>query len=155
MMTKAKATGQASADAKQLMAKIEAELAAARESERRALADYQNLVRRTQEERVKVAQLAAANFILSIIEPLNHLDLAAEQLNDPGIKMVVQQLWQNLEQAGLEKINPLGKKFDPQTMEAVESLGDGQVVSAVIKPGYLLNGQVIQAAKVAVGDKNP
>lgn len=116
----------------------------------RALADYQNLVRRTQADSLKRVKLATKDFASELIEPLNHLGLAAEQLSDPGLNMVVVQLWEALGRQGLEKIECIGKPFDAETMEAVERTKHGEVVVKVLSPGYRLNGEIIQFAKVVL-----
>jgi molecular chaperone GrpE len=120
----------------------------AKRREQLSLADYQNLVRRTSKERSRVAKLAAGNFVEDLMQPLNHLSLASEQLNDAGLTMVVAQLWQALEQNGLKKIDLIGKEFDVNTMEATESGEFGEKVIKVVTEGYTLNDEVVQHAKV-------
>ena len=151
-----KAAKSTKVSAKQLQSKLKqalAELEEARAKEQRALADYQNLVRRTREERSKLAKMAGRDFVESLIQPLEHLSLAAEQINNPGIDMVVAELKQALAAHGLQEIEVLGKNFDVNTMEVVERVGEGDVVVKVVKRGYMLNGEVIQHAKVVVGSK--
>lgn len=132
---------------------LSTELAQAQEKERRALADYQNLLRRTQEERVRFMKMANAEILESFLQPLEHLSLAAAQIQDPGLNMVVHQFTQILEGFGLKEIEVLGKEFDVETMEVVENApGDSQRVTSVVKKGYSLNGQVIQHAKVILGN---
>ena len=121
------------------------------ESERkyqRALADYQNLVRRTQQDAVRRAKLATKDFVTDLIQPLNHLSLAAGQLSDPGLTMVMTQLWQTLNMHGLEEIECLGTAFDAELMEVVEITEKGKKVTKIVSPGYRLHGEVIQFAKV-------
>ena len=115
------------------------------------MADYKNLIRRTQEERGKVAKLSTRDFAETILQPLEHLSLAAEQVNDPGINMVATELWQALESQGLQEIETAGKTFDVETMEVVERMGEGDAVVKVVSRGYMLNGEVIRHAKVVVG----
>lgn len=137
---------------------LEAQVAAAKEGELRARADYQNLVRRTQEERASLIKLATKSLVADLIHPLGHLSLAAQHLKDKGLDMVIQQLWSTLEEHGLNEIKPLGEKFDLATMEAVEKEENVEekeaVVVKVISTGYSLNGEVIQHAKVVVGKKS-
>lgn len=128
----------------------ETSVAQYREQAGRALADYQNLVRRQQDDRQKFAKLAAMDFVTTILEPLDHLQMAAKQLNDSGLSMVVGQLLERLREQGVEMINPVGEAFDVETMEAVESKGKGKKVVAVVKPGWKLRDVVIQHAKVSV-----
>lgn len=130
------------------LAELEAKLETAEAKYQRALADYQNLVRRNREESVQKAKLATKEFVSNLIQPLNHLELAAEQLNDSGLNMVVSQLWETLNREGLEKVECMGKPFDAESMEVVEITDKGEKVIKVLTPCYALNGTVIQFAKV-------
>ena len=142
-----------SADLTQLQQQVEQlqqEVSQAKEGQLRSQADYHNLVRRTQEEKARFFQMATREFAESLLQPLDHLGLAAEQLNDPGLSMVLKQLWQTLNDQGLEEIPVMGKSFDSSVMEVVDKKGNGETVVSVIKKGYRLNGDVIQHAKVIV-----
>lgn len=138
-------------------AALQDELDQAKDAERRARADYQNLVRRTQQERQQLIKLATKSLVSDLVQPVEHLSLAAEQVNDKGLSMVVNQFWQVLENHGLQEINPVGQDFDIETMEAVDTEDkvseEDSVVKSVVKRGYRLNGEVIQHAKVVVGKK--
>lgn len=135
----------------QQLEQVTQQLVAAQEREKRALADYQNIIRRNQEERTRLVKMVTQEVVGRFIEPLHHLNLAAQQLHDTGLDMVVSQLWQKLNEMGLEELDVLGQPFDVHTMEVVEAEGDGQMVKRVMTPGYMLNGEVIQHAKVVVG----
>jgi molecular chaperone GrpE len=146
------ATGQAT-NQEDLASQLQEQLRLAREAERRALADYQNLVRRNQEERAAFVKFAAKDLVTSLLEPLTHLDMAAKQINDPGLNMVVEQFWSCLQDVGLEKVDVMGEKFDVSIMEAADTSGDGEKVVAVHRPAFKFHGEVIQHARVVVGDK--
>jgi len=120
----------------------------------RAMADYQNLVRRQQEDRSKLITLANENLIGDLLEPLEHLSLAAEQIKDPGLQMVIKQFWTKLIEHGLVEINPIGEQFDVETMEVVDHDDQGQVVVQVVRRGYKLGDHVVQYAKVILGKDN-
>lgn len=136
----------------QQLHQLQQELQQCSERERRALADYQNVLRRSQEERAKLIALANADLMQSLLQPLDHLELAARQLQDKGLDMVLAQFKGTLTQFGLEPIAVEGKKFDIETMEAVERKSpEGETVVEVRATGYTLNGQVIRHAKVVVG----
>lgn len=136
---------------------LQQELERAKAQELRAKADYQNVVRRSQQEKAAVIKLATKDVMTSLLQPLMHLELAARQINDPGLDMVVQQFKKTLVEYGLEEINPIGQPFDIQTMEVVETEDNSPEdqtkakVVAVRSKGYLLNGEVIQHAKVVIG----
>lgn len=131
--------------------KLEAEKIELKEKAARAIADYQNLLRRQKDEQGKMVQAARVITFSSLLQPLNHLALAAQNLNDQGLNMVVSQFWQTLNEQGLQEIKPVGEKFNPATMEAIEKVGEGEEVKEVLAPGYKLGEQVIQVAKVKVG----
>jgi len=130
---------------------LEAELQKAREADLRSKADYHNIVRRTQEERSKLIKLASLGFVEGLLQPLDHLRLATEHIEDQGLQMVVTQLWQVLEENGLKVLEVMGKKFDPELMEVVEKAGDRDMVTKIVSQGYTLNGEVIRPAQVVVG----
>lgn len=132
------------------VASLQQQLVAAQEREKRVLADYQNLVRRGQEERLRFVQMANRELATALLQPLEHLELAVGQLKDKGLAMTVEQLQRALKEFGLEKIEVLGQPFDVNTMEAVEG-SQGKVVKQVVRQGYSLNGTVIQHAKVILG----
>ena len=149
-MTKKDPKKKKSATSNKEIIELQQQLADSLEREKRVLADYQNLVKRNQEERVKFLQLANQSLVETLLSPLEHLSLAAEQIEDQGLNMVIRDFWQVLEEAGLEEIYPKGERFDLNTMEVVDKEGNGQTVAKVVKRGYRLNGQVIQHAKVIV-----
>ncbi len=138
------------------VADLEAQIKNLQEQQRRAQADYQNLHRRTQDDRAKMAKMASLSVIESILQPLDHLILAKDQLKDKGLDMVVMQFQQALAGEGLEEIDVMGKKFDSATMEVIDKVEvkdkkDLEKVMKVVSRGYRLNGEVIRHAKVVVG----
>lgn len=137
--------------------KLEQELAEAKAAQLRAIADYQNLQRRSKDELSKTVKFATNALVQDLLEPLEHLSMTGEQLKSPIFDMVLAKLWTVLEDHGLKELMVLGKKFDIQTMEVVEILDgvdeEAGVVVKVVKRGYSLNEQVIQHAKVVLGKK--
>ncbi|NCN82728.1 MAG: nucleotide exchange factor GrpE [Candidatus Pacebacteria bacterium] len=136
------------------VAELEAQVAELVERERRLQADYQNIVRRTREEKLQHSKLATKHLLTDLLDPLAHLSLASEQLADPGLQMVIDQLWKTLQAHGLEQIEVIGKPFDAATMEAVEAISPDittPVATTVVRPGFTLNGEILQHAKVVVG----
>ena len=59
---------------------LKRKLAAAQEREKRSLADYQNLLRRTRQERTKAVKLANQGLITELLPALENLDRAAQQI---------------------------------------------------------------------------
>lgn len=126
---------------------------------KRALADYQNLLKNTAQEKREFARFANEQFLYEILPVYNNLKLAyghAQSAPDKssiieGIKYVIKQFKDILENAGVEEIETKGKEFDHNDMEAIEGKGD-KVVKEVM-PGYKLRGKTIIPAKVIVGEE--
>lgn len=136
--------------------KLQEEVQKAQDEARRALADYQNVVRRSQEERSKIVKLAAKDVVLAILLPLDHLNLAKEQLKDHGLNMVYQQFQQALLSQGAQEIDAMGQPFDENKMEVVDKRPvtdplQENVVIGVTQRGYTLHGEVIRHARVVIG----
>lgn len=123
-------------------------LAASLEREKKFLADYQNLQRRSQEERMVFIKMANKDLFEALLQPLGHLSLAAANIKDRGLDMVIEQFWKELQNFGLAEIEVMGKEFDLKTMEVVDKKGDGEKVVEVVRKGYMLNGEIIQHAQV-------
>jgi molecular chaperone GrpE len=131
-----------------------AQLAAATLREQRAMADYQNLVRRTADSTSQLRALATQELIEQLITPLEHLRLATQQLSDPGLNMVVQQLWSVLEENGLQQLTPqVGDSVDLLIMEVVDTTPDApaEQVASTVTAGYQLRGRVVRHARVIAG----
>ncbi|HSW89247.1 MAG TPA: nucleotide exchange factor GrpE [Patescibacteria group bacterium] len=119
---------------------------------KRALADYQNLERQTHEGQIRFAKLATQGFVEELLQPYEHLQLAAKHLQDKGLEMVINQFKQVFESQGLVEINPLGKPFDAGSMEVIETKGGKEnEVLEVASVGFELNGIVVKHARVVVG----
>lgn len=124
---------------------------------KRALADYQNLLKRTAVEKQDFAKYANEGIIRDILPVYDNLRISLEHMDDEaknnglaeGIKYVVKQFWDALLSNGVSEIEIKDKKFNPMEMEAIS--GKGKKVKKIIKPGYKLNGKVIVAAKVELG----
>ena len=59
-----------------------------------------------------------------------------------------------LRNEGVEKIDTIGRNFDPELMEAVATKqGEEGKVLEEVKTGYTLSGRIIRPAQVIVGKK--
>lgn len=129
---------------------------------KRALADYQNLLKRTAVEKAEFAKYANENLIQEIIPVFDNLKTSMEHAGDAdknswleGIKFIIKQFRDALNNVGVEEVKTIGEKFDHHTMEAMssEETEDKKLdhtVAKELKAGYKLNGKVIIPARVAV-----
>lgn len=119
---------------------------------KRALADYQNLEKRVEQERKLLAKFSNAALIDKLLAVLDTLEKAQEHLKDKGLNLAVNQFKAILKTEGVEEIQALGKKFDPILMDCSEVIkGREGIVAEVIQKGYLLDNKVLRPAKVKVG----
>ena len=130
---------------------------------KRALADYQNLVKQTAKERQEYIKYANSTLIASLLPLLDNLEMAHRHLQDPGLDMIVKQFKQTLIDEGLIPIHPApGDQFDEQYHEAIDTFEietQDQVAGTIAEvslTGYRWHeGTVIRHAKVKVfQDKN-
>lgn len=133
---------------------IVAELAIWKEKYIRVLADYQNLERRTSEEKEQIRKFSAEITIRQLLPAIDGLAIAAAHINNDGLTLSLKQFYSILENIGVKKIQTVGATFDPHSMECVEvTKGEESVVLEEVTPGYMLHDKVIQVAKVKVGKK--
>ena len=127
----------------------------------RVQADFENFRRRNQNVRKEAFDDGARAFattLLPVVDNLERAILAAEESPDEslrsGVEMVYRQLCEAFEKRGIQTIDRLGEKFDPNLENAVMqgSPEDGEpgTVCAVLQKGYQLEGMVLRHAMVKV-----
>lgn len=133
----------------------------------RAMADYQNLQRRSREERAELTRLTMKTLVLNYLPVLDDLNRALDAVGQheelvghpwiEGVRMVQRKFMAILEGAGVRAIEAaLGAPFDPQLHEAVAyQPGPLNQVIALVQDGYTLDGSVIRPAMVIVGSGEP
>lgn len=124
------------------------------EKYKRAYADYQNLERRTQEQKGEWIKSANRDLLLKLLPILDTLMLANKHIQDKGLQLSIDQFIRVLEQEGVIRIKTIGEKFDPYLMEAIGSTEgeDGKVIEEV-RAGFMIYEQVLRSAQVIVGKK--
>ncbi|KKR76745.1 MAG: Protein GrpE [Candidatus Levybacteria bacterium GW2011_GWA2_40_8] len=119
---------------------------------RRALADYQNLEKRIAEEKSSWVRSANKDLILRLLPGLDSLLLAEKHTDDEGVKVSIDHFLDIFRKEGVEKIETIGREFNPNLMEAISTReGEEGIVLEEIKVGYMLKGEVIRPAQVVVG----
>jgi len=129
-----------------------------KEKYQRALADYQNLLKRQTREKEELIKYSNEKLIEEFVPVFDNLKIALNHTNEEddnkwveGVRYVVKQFREVLTNNGIEEIKTEGEEFDPKTMEAIE--GEGEYVEREVKSGYSLRGKIIIPAKVILGDK--
>lgn len=120
----------------------------------RALADYQNLEKRTQEEAGNVRKFAAEMVVTKLLAVADTLEKTQEHLSDTGLALALKEFAAVFSSLGVVKLEVVGKQFDPKFMECIEVVeGDDTIVVEESASGYTLHGKVIRVARVKVGKK--
>jgi molecular chaperone GrpE len=121
----------------------------------RALADYQNLERRTAEDRDQT-RIRASEFIIQRLLPVvDTFKRASEHLKDTGLDLAFKELAAVLDEQGVKRIDVVGKPFNPHEMECVEVVvGEDGIVIEEALPGYRIRDHVLRVAQVKVGKKS-
>jgi molecular chaperone GrpE len=142
--------------------KLEGDLAELKDRHLRLAAEFDNYRKRSSRERAELADRAQANFVAKLLDVLDDLDrLVASDANTPlpalreGLSAVDRKLWKELQDAGVERIDPVGSAFDPALHEAVSTVpapegSKEHTVSATFQPGYRFKGTLIRPARVQV-----
>ncbi len=119
---------------------------------KRALADYQNLEKRIQTEKQDWIRLANKDLLLRLLPGLDSLLLAEKHTEDEGVKISIKHFLDIFTEIGVQKIETVGKDFDPNLMEAVATTegAEGKVIEEV-KTGFALFDSVLRPAQVVVG----
>ncbi len=128
-------------------------------------ADIENLKRRHQRDLENAHKYALENFLKELFPVKDSMELginAAQQQTDvdklrEGIELTLKQLLAVFEKFGVEEINPLGEKFNPEQHQAmsmqVSDEYEPNTVITVYQKGFTLNKRLLRPAMVVVAKK--
>ena len=123
---------------------------------KRALADYQNLVKRFEGEKHEVVRYTNLNLISKLLPSLDILEMSALNSQDAGVKMAVKQFQDILISEQLEAIAPnIGDVFDPSIHDCLETIsGEAEnTLAEIVAKGYKIGDVILRPAKVKVFKK--
>jgi molecular chaperone GrpE len=121
---------------------------------KRALADYQNLVKHSNEERREWARSSNRELLLRLLPVLDTLLLAQQHSTDQTLKVTVQQFFDVLKAEGVNRIETKDKMFDPHLMEVISvEDGDENKVVSEVRVGFVMHDKLLRPAQVIVGGK--
>jgi molecular chaperone GrpE len=122
---------------------------------KRALADYKNLVDRSNKERKQFTEFANEILIMKFLAVYDSLDMLGKYNSDQGLQLTIKQFGQVLKEEGLKEIEALGKDYDVNEMEAIEMVeGEKDKVTEVLTKGFYLREKLLRPARVKVGKGN-
>ena len=128
-----------------------------------AQADLENLRKRMDREAREAGEATARSLVTRLLVVQDELDLASKHSDDgghggdtlkEGIAMVRRNLATALESAGVERIEAVGRPFDPAVHEAVEKVEGGthgrDMVVEEVRPGFMFRGALLRPSMVKV-----
>ncbi len=134
----------------------------------RALAEMENLRRRTEKQVADERVYGIASFARDMLGVADNMRRALEAVTpemrasaDTGVKALIEgvelterELLRVLDKHGVKKLEPLGAKFDPNLHQAMYEVPDPSVppgtVAQVVQAGYTIGERVLRPALVAV-----
>jgi molecular chaperone GrpE len=149
------------------IAKLESELAEARNQHLRALAETENVRKRGEREREDTARYAISRFAGDLLSVADNLQRALESVPKSalegnefltklvdGVGATERELITVLEKNGLKRLDPTDTIFDANFHEVLFEMdapgkAAGTVVQ-VLQPGYTIGDRLLRPARVAV-----
>ena len=130
----------------------------------RLLAEFSTYRRRNERERASAEERGAGDVLRELLEVVDNFDRALEHVAEgvpsaflDGMRLVARTLHDVLDRRGIERIEAVGKEFDPELHEALSSMpseeAEPNTVLSEVQPGYMLGEKVLRAAKVIVASR--
>ncbi len=144
------------------VADVAAELVETQDRLLRATADFENYKKRRQREVEELLRYGHESLVRELIPVLDSFERAirsSEGIRDyeafhDGVDLILQQLRDVLQRAGVTRIWPEGEEFDPHRHESVGICSHEEIaadhIATVIEPGYEINGRVVRPPKVLI-----
>lgn len=141
---------------------LQAEIERLKNSLARTQADFENFRKRQVQEQENFLKFANSQLILELLPVIDNFYRAFQHIpdnlkNDQWVKGAVaieKQFMQILEKLGIQKIETIGKKADPNLHEIIGMIEkektEKDTILEEVEAGYLLNGKVLRPAKVMV-----
>lgn len=125
----------------------------------RAQAEFQNLRRRVEKERLEFHEYAATEAVRAMLPILDDFGraLKAEGAGSDyakGMELIYNRLFDALKKLGLEPIVSVGQPFDPNIHHAVDKVETSEAEEGAVlddyERGYNFKGRLLRPAKVKV-----
>ena len=124
-------------------------------------ADFDNYRRRTIEDLKKAKFDGQVSVIEAFLPCLDTFTEAKKNITDEnvlkGVEMIENSILETLKNLGVEKIEAVGKVYDPHLHNAIAVMKDGSkendIILAQYQAGYKFNDKVIRYSKVIVNKK--
>ena len=125
----------------------------------RSQAEFQNLRKRTEREKVEFFEYASMEAVRSLLPVLDDFERAmkaesADKEYVAGIELIYNRFYETLKKLGLEPMESKGKPFDPQVHHAVDMVETDEMPDHTVldefQRGYNFKGRLLRPAMVKV-----
>lgn len=122
-------------------------------------ADFENYKKRSARHFEEVGEFAKSELLKRLLPIVDNFERALSFENNPyaeGMQMIYRQLVDFLAKEGVERMETVGKKFDPNLHEAVgwvESEDEEGTIVEETLAGYTYKGKLLRPARVKVAKK--
>jgi molecular chaperone GrpE len=139
----------------------------------RALAEMENLRKRTEREVADSRLYSVTSFARDLLIVADNMRRALDAVTPElrasaengvkslieGVELTERELLKALEKNGVRQFTPQGQKFDPNVHQAMFEIPDASVpagsVVQVVQPGYMIGDRVLRPALVGVSKGGP
>ncbi|MEE9374918.1 MAG: nucleotide exchange factor GrpE [Rhizobiaceae bacterium] len=153
--------------------KLKSENAELKDRTLRAVAEMENLRKRTAREINDARSYAVANFARDLLAVGDNLQRAIQAVSEEkrqsgsddfkalfeGVELTERELLKALTNAGVTKFDPTGEKFDPNFHQAMFELPNPELpnnsVAQVVQEGFKIGDRVLRPAMVGIAKGGP
>ena len=126
---------------------------------KRMLAEFENYKKRSQKEKDGIYGMITGDVVATMLPIMDNLEKAVDAKTEDtafqdGVKLVARQFADALKRLGLEEIEAVGTRFDPEFHEAVSHIEDPekgeQEIVQEYRKGYKIGNKVVRHSMVIV-----
>lgn len=143
------------------------EVVALKDQALRALAEAENTRRRSERELADMSKYAVTGFARDLVSVLENLQRAVDNIPSElketqpavanlatGVEMTLKELLGIFARQGIQRIDPMGQKFDHNFHQAVAQIdtpdAEAGTVVQVLQAGYIIHDRLLRPAMVGV-----
>src|SRR5438067_56705 len=150
------------ADRDDPVAGLQAELDRFRDLAMRSRADFENYKKRSAREKEEAIKYANKSLLEKLVSIVDHFELGLEAARGEseqspiysGMSLVLKQLQDLLTESGLEPVEAVGQKFDPNLHEAIAHEPSDEVPEEIVirqtRRGYRFKDRLLRPSTVVV-----
>ena len=147
------------------IAELEKEVKELQDKLLRKAAEFENYKRRTENDQLNLLNYAAEGFIIKLLPVIDDFERSLSHIKDAedisaiknGIKLVYDKFIKILKEAGVQKMESVGKPFNVDQHDALMQQKNDSVPSHTVlqevETGYIYKDKVIRHAKVIVSEE--